>query len=253
MSSDFIVFATPRTGSYNLVSLLDSAPDLVCYSEIYKPRWVELPPEVREEFGLRPKDTDARDALGAELLARLCDRHPGQAVGFKLFPQHLQDKPFLESHLRDPARPVVILSRAFLEICVSLLTAQATEKFVQRDPDAPRDKVQVSIGAEDLRKVRGVLHRFRKHAQTMREVPGKPVFDIRYEEVGAPDVMARLLSFLGSTATPEQLSSSFYRQTAGRLHERVANWDDLVAHLRATDEVALLGEAGYRADGTPWG
>lgn len=253
MSRDFVVLATPRTGSYNLVSLLDSAPDVACYSEIYKAKWVELPPEVREELGLKPKQADARDAMGSALLDHLSARHPGHAVGFKLFPMHLQDRPFLETHLNAPERKVVILSRAPLEVCVSLLSARKTDKFVQRDPDAPRDRVQVTVTPEDLRRTRGMVARFRKLAQSLRQVPGKPVFDIRYDEVGNPVHMSRLLTFLGSTATPEQLSSTFFRQTAGRLHERVANWQDLVAHLRATDEAALLGEAGYRADGTPWG
>ncbi|MSU88092.1 hypothetical protein GE300_00505 [Rhodobacteraceae bacterium 2CG4] len=252
MSRDFVLLATPRTGSYNLVSLLDSAPDIVCYTEIYKAKWVELPADVREELGLKPKQAAARDAMGATLLQRLAARHPGQAVGFKLFPMHLQDRPFLEDHLTAPDRPVVILSRAALAICVSLLSARKTERYVQRDADAPRDRVQVTVTPDELRRSRTVTTRFRKLAQSLRQIPGKPVFDIRYEEVDDPGHMARLLDFLGSEATPGQLSSSFYRQTAGRLHERVANWDELVAHLRASDETALLGEAGYRADGTPW-
>ena len=77
----------PRSGSYHLRALLDSAPDIRCYGEIFKGSEVELPPEDLAFLGLGKKDTQKRDDMGMAVLNRLRKRtdEAGLIFGFKDF------------------------------------------------------------------------------------------------------------------------------------------------------------------------
>lgn len=252
MQREFILFSEMRSGSYHLVSLLDSAPDIVCYGEIYKQKTVEMAEEARAGLGLGARDTGRRDALGLALPSRLARLHPeAAAVGFKLLPGHVQaDRPFLAEMLKDPGMSLVVLRRPALAIAVSLAQAQRTGAYT-RDAAQPLEAPQVTMDAAHLADCLGMVGRFRSLVRGAVEVPGKPVFQIGYSQLGWPKVLGRLLDFLGSSASPLSLTSTRHRQSDAPLHRRVANWDWVVAHLKAKDQLWALKEAGYSPDGQP--
>lgn len=247
----FIVFATVRSGSYHLVDLLDSAPDIVCYGEVYKRELVELPDQLRESLGLGPRDVAGRDALGSELMRRLARQAPGSAVGFKLLPNHLRGRDFLREMLHSGDYRVVVLSRPVLEVYVSLELARATGEFVRRRGSGAGEQPQLEARAEGLTEAERLIRRFRRLGNELRAAGKVETYDIGYHDLGKLEARRALLGFLGSETAPEALSSGLVRQSSRPLHARVANWDWLVEHLSETDRLPLLEEAGYRTDGTP--
>ena len=52
--ANFLVVTLPRSGSYNLVSLLNSAPDIVCHGEVFKRDVVELAEGPLAKLGMNP-------------------------------------------------------------------------------------------------------------------------------------------------------------------------------------------------------
>lgn len=248
----FILFGTVRTGSYHLVSLLNSAPDIRCYGEVYKRQFVELPQEALDVLGLGPKDTQARNEMRRSLPLKLAETYPESAVGFKLFPNHIGGAKFLQHMMLSGNFRVLILSRALLEVYVSLELAKMTGTFtVTREEDKPEEP-QMTATPESLEEAIGFIGRFRHFTAMIRAQENVVHHDIRYDEIGMPTPMDQALAFLGSEARHNDLRSDQIRQSSRPLHARVANWEWLVKRLRETDQCALLGEAGYRADGTPF-
>lgn len=248
----FLILATVRTGSYYLVDLLDSAPDVTCYGEVYKPNFVELPPDTREALGLEGKDIEARDSMGEALTDRLRALTPERIVGYKVFPNHMQKSSFLEEMLASGRYNVVILSRPVLEVYASLEAARATETFVVRDDAARVESPPLTFRPQQLDQTEGFIGRFRSIARKLRRTKRVETFDIRYAELDDPKWRERLLRFVGSDADPQQLTAGTLRQSSRPLHRRIANWNALVRYLRHSDRLALLGEAGYRPDGKPY-
>ncbi|QHQ35496.1 hypothetical protein [Algicella marina] len=246
----FIIAATIRTGSYNLVSLLNSAPDLVCYGEIYKGKSVELPPEVLADVGLKRGEVEARDARGEELLNTLADRNKPAATGFKLFPRHLDGRKFLRKALFSGRYRVVLLQRALLEVCVSHVAAQMTGQYVRREGQPLREQ-KVEILPKHVQDAIGFTNRHRRICRELRKDEGIETFDIDYRETLQAEPLNRLLAFLGSEAKAEELSSQMLPQSASTLAERVSNWEALAVHLRAIERTDLLEDAGYDANGVP--
>jgi|GEM_PF-4171676 len=76
MPHDFVVLSTMRCGSYHLTSLLDSAPDLTCLGEIYKPRKVELPRPLLRKLRLKLNLLAAAAGLSPSLAPRWRLRSP---------------------------------------------------------------------------------------------------------------------------------------------------------------------------------
>ncbi len=244
----FIVLGTIRSGSYNLVSLLDSAPDLVCYGEVYKQRYVELPEPALKTLGLTRMDTGKRDALGGELVGALRDLNPHQSTGFKLFPGHLKGRPFLRKMMFSGRFRMVLLTRPLLEILVSFLIAEKTGKYTSQPEALPEDH-QVGVTEEDIVAAEGFIQRHRKICRELRTAAGVEVFDISYKGTQNPDMLQKLLEFLGSDADASNLKTSFSKQSSSELHERVENWEALAALLTRTDRVSYLEAAGYDSSG----
>ena len=59
----FVIVTLPRSGSYNLVSLLNSAPDIICHGEVFKRDVVELRPLHLEKMGMKALVFDLRGSL----------------------------------------------------------------------------------------------------------------------------------------------------------------------------------------------
>src|ERR1700741_3016246 len=107
----FVLFCTPRTGSYHFVSLLASAPDVDCHGEVFKPGRAELAPQVLAALGTTPGDAGARDADPLRFVERLrALTPPSRAFGFKLFANHVgTHKALRDAVLLAPAWRKIVL------------------------------------------------------------------------------------------------------------------------------------------------
>ena len=229
----FLILTLPRSGSYHLVSLLDSAPDLICHGEIYKRERVELAPPLRAALGLGREDAARRDAMGAAFTRALEAAGQGKPVGFKAFPAHLRGLSHRRDMLFGPVRRRVILSRDPLAAHLSALRARATGRWVRKAGDPPDPPARIRYDPRAFEKRLEDAARLDQLAARMaRQAPGG-VHHIAYESLGDRAALGALLRFLGSTADPAALTSDRVRQHAGLLEDGVENPAEMHAHLRA--------------------
>ncbi|CAN5690803.1 hypothetical protein BH23PSE1_BH23PSE1_01560 [soil metagenome] len=232
MPQDFVLFCEARTGSYSLVSRLDSCPGIVCHKEIFKRKRIELPGAHLDRLSIR--SVEARNAAPRRFLAELRALDPGRIVGFKLFNTHLRWTPGLEAHLQAPATRRVVLWRDPLEVYASSLRAKATGIWTHRnDHDRHRDRPEAALAArvrytpESLARFAARYNAFLAMANRLAALPGS--FVIHYEQIGDAAALAALLGFLGSPADPAATSSDYAKQYTGSLAGGFENWEALAA------------------------
>jgi hypothetical protein len=138
--SPFVIITLPRSGSYHLRALLDSAPDIRCYGEIFKGSEVELPPEELAFVELSKKDTEKRDQMGMALLNRLRKKTDAEGVifGFKDFRFNLTRVKIYQQMLNSKGWRKVFLFRNPIERYISMERADLTGVFVvtEKNKDA---------------------------------------------------------------------------------------------------------------------
>jgi hypothetical protein len=239
----FVILTRPRSGSYHLVSLLGSAPDLVCYGEVYKRERVELPPPVRACLGLRPGDMAARDKAGAGLLSTLAALSPECAVGFKAFPSQLRGLTHRSALLFGPDWRRIVLRRNPLATYLSALRAHATGIWAVRAGETPpADALRAPVRfdpAEFAQHLEGAA-RFDRLCDAIAAAAPDAVLRADYRDLNDPGALARALAFLGSAATPDTLRSDRLRQFPAPPEDGVENAGEMRRHLDARGLGALL-------------
>ena len=242
----FLIITLPRSGSYHLRALLDSAPDISAFGEIFKGSEVELPRSQLAHLGLKSSDVAARDAMGMQVLTKLCAQadDKGLIFGFKDFRFNLNRVGILEQILGSEEWRKVFLFRNPVERYVSLKRADLTGVFVvtkDMKTDGMDLKRPIRFEPEDFEKALAPHRRLRNDVRKARERSGKDqVFVMDYAEVNDIARLQKPLRFLGSEAQADRLQSSHVKQFAEPLAAGVENWDALVAYLDSTDQRGLL-------------
>lgn len=242
----FLIITLPRSGSYHLRALLDSAPDISAFGEIFKGSEVELPRSQLTVLGLQAADVAARDAMGMQVLTKLCaqadDR--GLIFGFKDFRFNLNRVGILDQILASDHWRKVFLFRNPVERYVSLKRADLTGVFVvtkDMKTDGLDLKRPIRFDPEDFEKAVAPHRRLKNDVRKAKEKSGKDnVFVMDYDDVNDPGRLQKLLRFLGSTADASTLTSTHVKQFAEPLAAGVENWEELVAYLDSTDQRALI-------------
>lgn len=241
----FVIVTLPRSGSYHLVALLDSAADIVCHGEVFKRDAVELGPIPRGKLGMKPEDTAVRDAKPMQFLTRLRNLNGRKIVGFKMFPEHATRlKALKEKVLFDPSWRKVFLTRNPIASYASLLRAKETGLWTARvgAPGAPseRRESRVTFTPASFDEHMRLCAWFEREIQETAAVDGNPCLTIDYESVVDRSALPGLLRFLGSTAAANTLESDREKQFTGRFSDGFVNWDALSSHARAHGQSAAL-------------
>ena len=227
MPQDFVIFCRARTGSYSLVSRLNSCPDITCHGEAFKKASIEVLPEHRRRLGFRLAERNARPL---EFLARLRALDPATHVGFKLFPPHLAWAPGLFELFRRPEVRKVVLHREPLATYASLLRMQATgdHKRAAGAPAAPAPKVR--FGKASFAKFAGNYNQFIALCHVISGLPNS--FVLSYDQINDPAAIDALLRFLGSSARGAETATELRKQYVGTLEDAFENWDAFAAFLK---------------------
>lgn len=245
----FIILTQARSGSYHLAALLNSAPDIACFGEIFKENALELPKPQLELLGLTNRDMALRDADGMALLTRL--RKPieaeGQIFGFKDFLFNLRRAKIFGKIAHSAGWKKVVLLRNPIERYVSRIRAAETGIFVVRQGEAhasERLHQPVRFSPESFDPFLQAHDRFVEVAENLRSKHGdQAVFFARYERLSDPAHLQDILRFLGSSARAESLSSAHVKQFEQPLAAGVENWDAFLAYLAERKLSHLLPEA----------
>lgn len=242
----FVIVTLPRSGSYHLGALLDSARDIRCYGEIFKGSEVELPEIELGLMNLKSTDTEARDQMGMGLLNKLRARceAKGQMFGFKDFRFNLRRVEIYDQLLNSRGWRKIFLTRNAIERYISLERANLTGVFVLHKGakvDTAALNAPVRFDATRFDQAFGAHKNIANDAKRTALKHGADVaMVVDYAELNLPETRGRVLAFLGSEEVPDKLASKHVKQYTLDLKSGVENWDELEAHVRATDRADLL-------------
>lgn len=228
MPNKFVIYAYPRTGSYHLVSLLNSAPDIQCHGEVFKRGRIELSDWHRDRMpDLTPEKRDADPVLFIQTLRRL---NSSQHFGFKMFQEHTRHVPHLRWVLRSDQWKKIILVRDPIEVYASLLRAERTGIWLitngTKNIDDSRLQEPVRFTPETWDShVAAYGHFFRRCTEVVNAIT---VVYGHYTELGE---MQRILDFIGSEAKASDLSADTRKQYTRAVSEGFENWSEFQAYL----------------------
>lgn len=229
MPPEFFILAFPRTGSYALTSLLDSAEDIICHGEVFKQSGLELRPWVRKKFGADFGPTE-RDENGPEFIRRLRRLSPQQIFGFKVFPEHLSRAKLRDRLLTSDNWRKIVLLRDPIEVYASLRRARATGVWVVAEgqsvsSDVLNTKVEFSEDTWTL-----FIDNYLRFIELGRQASN--AMFIEYNDIGITPKLAEVLTFIGSKAPVDSLQASVKKQFTGTtLEDAFSNWETFAEHL----------------------
>lgn len=249
----FAVVSSPRSGTTWLVDLLNSHPQIACFSEIFlHDHFGNMPHGGRQDAptwdsfstlrlpGLGPRK---RLQLYFEYLDReiYSNRHGAPAVGFKLMYSHAERGFGIPAYLKLARVSLVHLVREnHLDVLLSEETLRA-RKYHHAAPGAEVPVVQVELEAATLAHR---LARFEAAIDAGRadfKTLGTPWLEVTYEELlEDPAKINRILEFLGVERCAESLTSQFKKLNPTDHRQTIANYDEVRKALRTTRFAGLL-------------
>ena len=242
----FVIITLPRSGSYHLRALLDSAPDIRCYGEIFKGSEVELPPEELTLLGLGKKDTAKRDEMGMAVLNKLRKKTDAtdQIFGFKDFRFNLARVKIFQQMVNSKGWRKVFLFRNPIERYISMERADLTGVFVVTEKTKDRNldlKRPVRFDPERFERSMGSHRNLKRDAEKALEKFGPDLVHlVDYTQLNTLDTRKALMAFLGSQGDGALLASDHVKQFTAPLESGVENWSEMQAYLQETQQMDLL-------------
>ena len=157
-SQMFVIFAYRRTGSNYLMNVVDSFQDIEFLGEIFHLKsvwapyhrkqefveWIKLKQNLTIEIGKKPfedmqlvKIVHEKPGLFLDFLQQTSKK---KYIGFKIFPEHLQLNKITEFLLDNQNIKKIILKRNLLDVYVSDLILQKTQKSQAFNTDSIKVK-----------------------------------------------------------------------------------------------------------------
>lgn len=241
----FVIATQPRSGSYHLVSLLDSADDVRCYGEVFKKRYVELPGSHLRVLGMAKDDMELRDRDAGQFLDDLFRIEAKQVQGFKAFLEHLEPAGLADPRSR-PDWKYIYLMRNGVRSFVSGKRAESTGVYVMDRASnvAPETRYKpINIDTDRLEKWLIWQKKLADRWSGYRtELGSDRIHLLDYRDLGDAQKLDEVLGFLGSFAAAEDLSSDLKKQFDRPFWEGIENADDVRAFLTTSDWAHLLPE-----------
>jgi LPS sulfotransferase NodH len=230
----FVILCVGRVGSEHLVSLLDSHPDITCFSELFAPAWA-----VEYQGG----------TLSVPHFAETAHEHPlgywqeltkGLATpvnGLKLPGSSIDAHPDAAELIANPEVRIIRLTRRNrLAQYVSVYLALDSGVWHSTQGGYGKDKIRVNV-----RDCLAGLDQIAQQEAALDELArGRNVFELAYEELVRGQRMDELQAFLG--VRPRKLASRYERLRARPISEVIENLDELTAALAGTPYAADLSE-----------
>ena len=190
----FLIVATARSGSNQLVDYFNQVPNTKCFGEVFKP---DYPSEWGWQF-IAPffsSDDEARDYHKhrlSEYWDRIVERSSSsnEWVGAKLFYEHRGRDP-LWSRLNDDDLTVVHLYRPrLMDLFLSLLRAEATGVWIARDEASLPPDPEINFQEERYLKYRA--YQRSRFAEIRGALSAKPnYFEVSYDDISRPTIMSQ--------------------------------------------------------------
>ncbi|MEL7343705.1 MAG: nodulation protein NodH [Pseudomonadota bacterium] len=223
----FVILAGMRTGSNLLEERLGALGGVETFGEVFNPHFVGKP----NQDSLLGISRKARDADPVAVINRMLSVSRG-LPGFRLFRDH--DPRVLDHVLGDPRAAKIFLRRNPLESYVSLKIAQKTGQWWMGD--VRRSKTgQVTFDPDDF----AAFLSEHSHAETLMryqvQITGQTAFEISYEDLADPKVIAGLAMHLGLDPAGAKAPVKAKVQNPSPLSDKVTNFAAMQAALGGMD------------------
>lgn len=233
--SRFVIFATPRSGSNMLCSMLNSHPEVLCHHEIFNPEAVHYALDHRNgEINLG--SVAEREGDPASFIGALWQHHCGKSVvGFKL--NRGQNDRAIRNVLEDKGvRKILLIRRNRVQAYVSELIAQQTGGWESYAFSNFNHNGQlVTVDAQRLLEHAANNDCYMSGIQAALHATGQRFFQTAYEDLGCADEQRRILGFLGLASATTVLRPATRKLSSSNLRELVSNFDELENALRGTE------------------
>jgi hypothetical protein len=230
MATRFVILCLARTGSTNLVALLDSHPGIRCHGEILN---LEHP-----DAAGTGSIVGAGATTAIEHAERVLAATPDAATGFKLPRSAIRTHPgIIRIFERDPELRIVRLTREnHLALLLSRRLLRAT--LVSQSTYGSYGATAVAIDPGECRRRLERIERFQQELDALGA--GHPSVRVSFEELAAGKRLDEVQRFLG--VEPAALSSPYRRLRQRSLAESIENWEELRAELDGTVFARFLDE-----------
>lgn len=239
----FVILAGMRTGSNLLEERMAALGGAETFGEVFNPHFFGKPGQ-DSLLGMTRKE---RDADPVRVIDRMVSVAKGLS-GFRLFRDH--DPRVLDHVLRDPRAAKILLRRNPLESYVSLKIAQKTGQWWMGDVRQSRTG-KVTFDPDDFAAYLTEHNHAESMARYQLQITGQTAFEIAYEDLGDPDVIAGLARHLGLDPAGAKAPVKAKVQNPSPLSEKVSNFEDLQAALRGLDPYATEGWPNFEPDYLP--
>ena len=241
----FCIFATQRSGSSWLRSLLDSHSAIRCFGELllYEPRSVRPDTELLPFYEYRRRHPGRRPRITFAYLDKVAGL-PGEqrAIGFKLMYDQLALFPeVFSSWFKRRFRVIHLVRTNPLDIVISKQRALSTG-MAHAWSDVPSKSV-VLDASRLLRRLR--LERAKvSAARALLRVLPVASHEVSYETLceRQEQTLREVVRFLGIGSPDVEYSSGLRRIASGAYRARITNYDEVRACLAGTRFAAHLGE-----------
>jgi hypothetical protein len=212
---------------------------VLCHHELFRDVDIRYAVGLRDgSFDLGSRAERERDPLG--FLARSWAADLGHThLGFKMTHRQGDAAPVFDAVVRDTGVCKIVLRRRNrVRTFVSRLVAERTGQWeVYRGEALAPDRPRVVVDADAL--LASVRQDEAYYLELEQRLAGQRWLGLAYEDLSSVDEHTRLLAFLG--LPPAGLEASTVQQNPEDLRELVANFNELVERLRATELGADLG------------
>jgi len=248
----FVVLGWYRTGSNLLVSLLNSDPAVVAYSELFSPRGVFWGNPVYAPSSTKSAPRDDAPAFLRDVVYRPYPRRVG-AVGFKLFYPQLILRPvpgLLEGLVAgDDLRVIHLRRRNVFRSMVSNAVAKKTGAMASISAeDAARAEAEAAPLRFTPEECETYFTQLAERAERCESLfPAESVVNVAYEDLVADRdaEVGRVREFLGLPRRPT--TTRLVKQSRRPLRDAVENFDELARHFAESPWAAFFTDD----DGAP--
>ena len=247
MPNNFVVFCEARTGSYSLVSRLNSLDDVVCHGEVFKKDYIEISNFHKKKIPVSTVSDRNSDPI--VFISALRAVNPKKHFGFKLFNHHLNWAPKTVDYLVGADTKRIILCRDPIEVYSSGLRAQKTGVWTLKEgsehgPSESTPKVEYT--EETFHSFCQHYNRFIVNAKIISNI--KDSFVIMYDQINDEGAIGALLDFIGSEERASCSLTEYKKQYTGRLEDSFENWEDMASRMEespfVTNPAASYNTAG---------
>lgn len=259
----FVVFSYPRSGSNLLCSMLNLHPHILCHHELFHPRniWYSKDfhsiysqnfsnPVCRQDLvngKIGIDSIEGRDRNPENFIIKTWQHNYGcQAVGFKLFPNHIPHVAKLLLKDKD-VKKILLLRQNKIKSYVSYLIAQETkiwnESIKNQTQGIKRKNNPVTVDVDLLLKWSNEQDKYFAQIRQYLTNHQQCFLNLNYEDLVDPYqklVKSNILEFLGVSIETCYLQETLKKQNQKSIPDLVTNFAQLKQRIIGTKLESML-------------